>query len=142
MKVVIGADQGGFELKETIKAYLETTDHEIIDVTETPAKDFIASTAAIVDKVQADDKTLGIAIDAYGVGSFMAGTKHKGAIVANLSDERTAYMTRKHNNARIITLGQEIVGPELARNIVREFLKADYAAGRHQVRVDMLNEMC
>ncbi|HAQ2261052.1 TPA: galactose-6-phosphate isomerase subunit LacA, partial [Enterococcus faecium] len=52
-----------------------------------------------------------------------------------------AYMTRKHNNSRMITLGSKIVGDELALNIVKEFLQANYDGGRHQVRVDMLNKM-
>ncbi|WP_195854126.1 galactose-6-phosphate isomerase subunit LacA [Aerococcus tenax] len=142
MKVIIGADKGGFELKNKIKKYLEGNDYDVVDVTEDPAKDFVESTNKILDKVLENDSNLGVAVDAYGVGSFMAGTKHKKAIVAELSDERTAYMTREHNNARMITLGQEVVGEELAFNIVREFLSAEYAGGRHQVRVDMLNEMC
>ena len=51
-------------------------------------------------------------------------------------------MTRGHNNARIITLGAEIVGDELAKNIVKDFVEAKYDGGRHQIRVDMLNKMC
>jgi Ribose 5-phosphate isomerase RpiB len=51
-------------------------------------------------------------------------------------------MTRRHNNARIITLGSEIVGVELAKSVAKAFVTADYDGGRHQVRVDMLNAMC
>ena len=71
---------------------------------------------------------MGIAIDAYGAGSFMVATKVKGMIAAEVSDERSAYMTRGHNNARIITLGAEIVGDELAKNIVKDFVEAMTAA--------------
>ena len=92
--------------------------------------------------IQKNDKNLGIAIDAYGAGSFMVATKVKGMIAAEVSDERSAYMTRGHNNARIITLGAEIVGDELAKNIVKDFVEAKYDGGRHQIRVDMLNKMC
>lgn len=66
----------------------------------------------------------------------------KGMIAANVSDERTAYMTRSHNNSRIITMGYKIVGEELAKNISKEFVLGKYDAGRHQIRVDMLNKMC
>ena len=62
-------------------------------------------------------------------------------VAANISDERSAYMTREHNNARMVCMGPKVVGPELALRIVDEFLAADYAAGRHQIRVDMLNKM-
>ena len=65
----------------------------------------------------------------------------KGMVAANISDERSAYMTREHNNSRIVCRGSAVVGSEVAKKIAREFLKADYAAGRHQVRVDMLNKM-
>ena len=71
----------------------------------------------------------------------MVATKIKGIIAAEVSDERSAYMTREHNNSSIITIGSKIVGSELALNIVKEFLQASYDGGRHQIRVDMLNKM-
>ncbi len=80
-------------------------------------------------------------IDGFGVGSFMVAAKVKGMIAAEVSDERSAYMTREHNDARLITLGTNIVGQELALAIANVFLNAPYRGGRHQIRVDMLNEM-
>ena len=71
----------------------------------------------------------------------MVATKIKGMIAAEVSDERSAYMTRGHNNARMITLGSEIVGEGLAKNIVKAFVTGTYDGGRHQIRVDMLNKM-
>ena len=88
-----------------------------------------------------NEGSMGIAFDGYGAGSFMVATKVKGMVAAEVSDERSAYMTREHNNARMITIGAEIVGEELAKNIVKEFLAAHYDGGRHQIRVDMLNKM-
>ncbi|HHK5582647.1 TPA: galactose-6-phosphate isomerase subunit LacA, partial [Streptococcus mutans] len=125
-----------------IKTFLKDNNHEVLDVTERKDLDFVDSTLAVVHEVQKNDKNLGIAIDAYGAGSFMVATKVKGMIAAEVSDERSAYMTRGHNNARIITLGAEIVGDELAKNIVKDFVEAKYDGGRHQIRVDMLNKMC
>ncbi|MCI5775057.1 MAG: galactose-6-phosphate isomerase subunit LacA [Aerococcus sp.] len=141
-RVIIGSDQDGVTLKQHLIDYLKSEDHEVVDVTETPAEDFVELTNVIVDELNADEKAVAIAIDKYGVGSFMAASKHQGIVAAELSDERTAYMTRRHNNARLITMGQEIVGVELAKNIVKEFISADYDGGRHQVRVDMMNELC
>ena len=80
-------------------------------------------------------------VDGYGAGSYMAASKVKGMICAEISDERSAYMTRQHNNAKVICLGAQIVGPGLAKSIAREFLAADYDGGRHQIRVDMLDKM-
>lgn len=142
MTIIIGSDAAGKRLKDVIKTFLKDNNHEVLDVTERKDLDFVDSTLAVVHEVQKNDKNLGIAIDAYGAGSFMVATKVKGMIAAEVSDERSAYMTRGHNNARIITLGAEIVGDELAKNIVKDFVEAKYDGGRHQIRVDMLNKMC
>lgn len=72
----------------------------------------------------------------------MTACKIKGMIAAEISEERSAYMTRQHNNAKAICLGNDILGKGLAKNVVKEFLAAEYDGGRHQVRVDMLNCMC
>ncbi|MGO2696649.1 galactose-6-phosphate isomerase subunit LacA [Bavariicoccus seileri] len=141
-RVVIGTDNGGLELKEFIKDYLLAEGFEVVDKTPEPATDFVESSLAVAQELLKDDDSLGIAFDAYGAGSFMTATKIKGMIVAEVSEERSAYMTREHNNARMITLGNEIVGKGLAKNIVKEFLSAHYDGGRHQIRVDMLNKMC
>ena len=61
---------------------------------------------------------------------------------AEVSDERSAYMTRGHNNSRMITMGAEFVGDELAKTIAKGFVNGNYDGGRLQIRVDMLNKMC
>ncbi|MBJ8349704.1 galactose-6-phosphate isomerase subunit LacA [Streptococcus zalophi] len=141
MTIVIGADPAGKELKKIVKDYLISNDYDVFDVNEASDKDFVETTLAVAQEVQKSDDNLGIAIDAYGAGSFMVGTKIKGMVCAEVSDERSAYMTRGHNNARMITMGAEIVGRELARNIVKGFVTGSYDGGRHQIRVDMLNKM-
>lgn len=141
MRVVIGSDKDGMELKDLIKGYLVEEGFEVADKSETASADFVESTLAIAKDLDENEGSMGIAIDGYGAGSFMTATKIKGMVAAEVSDERSAYMTREHNNARMITLGSKIVGTELAKNIVKEFLAAHYDGGRHQVRVDMLNKM-
>ncbi|HHJ7553091.1 TPA: galactose-6-phosphate isomerase subunit LacA [Streptococcus pyogenes] len=138
----MGADKAGQELKEVIKDYLKEGKYEVVDVSENEVRDFVDTTLAVVKEVNASDDNLGIVIDAYGVGSFMVATKIKGMVAAEVSDERSAYMTRGHNNARIITLGSEISAPGIAKNIIKGFVEGKYDGGRHQVRVDMLNKMC
>lgn len=141
MRVVIGSDKEGMELKNMIKCYLLENNFEVIDKSEESSEDFVESTVAIAKDVLENKGSLGIAFDGYGAGSFMVATKIKGIIAAEVSDERSAYMTREHNNSSIITIGSKIVGSELALNIVKEFLEASYDGGRHQIRVDMLNKM-
>lgn len=142
MKVYLGSDEKGFPLKETVKKHLEAKAYDVVDLTPEPAEDFVDSTVKVAQEVLADDSARGLLFDEFGVGSFIAGAKIKGAIVAEVSDERSAYMTREHNNTKIITLGSELLGDTLAKNIVDAFLDADYDGGRHQIRVDMLNAMC
>lgn len=142
MTIIIGSDVDGKRLKDLIKVYLKENDFEVLDVTEGKDLDFVDSIVSVAREVQKSDDNLGIAIDAYGAGSFIVATKIKGMIAAEVSDERSAYMTRGHNNSKMITLGSEIVGDTLAKNVVKGFVNEHYDGGRHQIRVDMLNKMC
>ena len=141
MAIVVGADLKGTRLKDVVKNFLVEEGFEVIDVTK-DGQDFVDVTLAVASEVNKDEQNLGIVIDAYGAGPFMVATKIKGMVAAEVSDERSAYMTRGHNNSRIITVGAEIVGDELAKNIAKGFVNGKYDGGRHQIRVDMLNKMC
>ena len=142
MTIVLGADNNGQVLKNKIKDFLLSEGYPIQDVSENTKQDFVDATLAVAKAVNESDDNLGVVIDAYGDGSFMVATKIKGMVAAQVSDERSAYMTRGHNNSRMITMGSEIVGDELAKNIVLGFVNGTYDGGRHQIRVDMLNKMC
>ena len=141
MAIVVGADLKGTRLKDVVKNFLVEEGFEVIDVTK-DGQDFVDVTLVVASEVNKDEQNLGIVIDAYGAGPFMVATKIKGMVAAEVSDERSAYMTREHNNARMITVGAEIVGDELAKNIAKSFVNGKYDGGRHQIRVDMLNKMC
>lgn len=141
MSVIIGADAAGIRLKEVVKEYLEAEGFQVVDVTE-EGQDFVDVTLAVAKEVKQAEDNLGIIIDAYGAGPFMVATKIKGMVAAEVSDERSAYMTRGHNNSRMITMGAQIVGDQLAKNIAKGFVNGKYDGGRHQIRVDMLNKMC
>jgi len=141
MAIVVGADHKGTRLKDVVKNFLVEEGFEVIDVTK-DGQDFVDVTLAVSSEVNKDEQNLGIVIDAYGAGPFMVATKIKGMVAAEVSDERSAYMTRGHNNSRMITVGAEIVGDELAKNIAKGFVNGKYDGGRHQIRVDMLNKMC
>lgn len=141
MAIVVGADLKGTRLKDVVKNFLVEEGFEVIDVTK-DGQDFVDVTLAVASEVNKDEQNLGIVIDAYGAGPFMVATKIKGMVAAEVSDERSTYMTRGHNNSRMITVGAEIVGDELAKNIAKGFVNGKYDGGRHQIRVDMLNKMC
>ena len=141
MAIVVGADAAGIRLKEVVKEYLEAEGFQVVDVTE-EGQDFVDVTLAVAKEVKQAEDNLGIVIDAYGAGPFMVATKIKGMVAAEVSDERSAYMTRGHNNSRMITMGAQIVGDQLAKNIAKGFVNGKYDGGRHHIRVDMLNKMC
>ena len=125
MAIIIGADKAGTELKDVIKDYLKEGKYEVIDVSENEVRDFVDTTLAVAKEVNASEDNLGIVIDAYGVGSFMVATKIKGMVAAEVSDERSAYMTRGHNNSRIITLVLKLVHQELQKTLSKALLKVN-----------------
>lgn len=141
MRVVIVSNTEGMPLKEAIKDALVADGHEVVDYSSAPAADFIDSALIVAHDLLEHDDSLGFAIDGYGVGSYMAATRVKGVVAASISDERSAYMTREHNDCRLVCMGSKVVGSEVATRIAREFLAADYAGGRHQIRVNMLHKM-
>ena len=141
MAIIIGADAAGNKLKDVVKDFLIGENFEVVDVTK-EGQDFVDVTLAVAAEVNKEKQNLGIVIDSYGAGPFMVATKIKGMVAAEVSDERSAYMTRGHNNSRMITMGAEIVGEGLAKNIAKGFVNGKYDGGRHQIRVDMLNKMC
>lgn len=141
MKVVIGSDKDGFSLKEKVKKYLQARNNEVLDVTPEPAIDFVESSLKVTRAVMDNDIKKAIMFDKYGVGSAMASNKVKGMVTANVNEERTAHMTAMHNGAKAIALGSGIVGEELAYSIVQHYLDTEYAGGRHQIRLNMLEEM-
>ena len=141
MRIIIGSDAGGMSLKEVVKAHLVESGHDVVDLSVEPAADFVDSAVAVAHELLADPDALGFAFDEYGAGSYMAACKVKGIVACECSDERSAFMTRQHNNARLITMGAGVTGPVIAKGICDQFLQEAYAGGRHQVRVDMLNKM-
>lgn len=142
MKIFLGADKDGMVLKDVVKEFLVSEGCNVVDLAEEAFTNFVESAKAVANEVLKDDSYRGILFDKYGAGSYVSVTKIPGVVAAEVSDERSAYMTREHNNSKIITMGQEIVGQGLAKNIAKEFLAADYDGGRHQIRVDMLSSMC
>lgn len=141
MKIAIGSDTDGFELKEYLKKYLLGKGFEVVDKTPEKGFNLVQSSKLVAKSILDGEVERGVAIDLYGAGSFMVGCKHKGIICAEVSDEHSAKMTSQHNSANMITIGSGIVGNKLAEAIVDAYLKEKYAGGRHQIRVDMLNKM-
>ena len=143
MKLVIGNDHAAVELKNEIKAYLEEKGHEVINIgTDThDSCNYPEYGEKVARAVVAKEVDLGILICGTGVGISIAANKVKGIRAVVCSEPCSARLAREHNNANILAFGARIVGEELAKTIVKEYLDASFLGGRHQTRVDMISEI-
>lgn len=143
MKLAIASDHAGFELKEELKQYLENEGHEVLD--EGPFNSDSVDYPDYAKKLTKDvvDKNveLGIGICGTGIGMNIACNKAKGIRAALCSDPLSASLTRHHNNANVLNLGARIIGSELAKSIVDSFLNNEFDGGRHQKRIDKIENL-
>ncbi len=140
MKIGIGNDHTGIEMKNEIKAYVEEMGYEVVnygtDVHE--SCNYPEYGEKVARAVAAKEVDLGILICGTGLGISLAANKVKGIRAAVCSEPYTARLSRQHNNANIIAFGARVVGIEMAKMIVKEWLDAEFMGGRHQDRVDMI----
>ena len=143
MKIAMGADHGGYSLKEVIKKHLVENGHEVLDLGthDTESCNYPVYAEKVAYAVKDKDADLGVLICGTGIGMSIAANKVKGIRAAAVSDCFTAQATREHNDSNIICLGERIVGPGLAMRIVDTWLEASFQGGRHQTRVDMICEL-
>ncbi len=142
MKVIIGADHAGYHLKEEIVKFFEeeNIDYEDIGTDSTESVDYPDYAAGVAKKVAAGEGRLGILICGTGIGMSIAANKFKGIRAAHCHDTVSARDTRRHNDSNVLTMGGRIIGPELAREIVRVWLEESFDGGRHQRRVDKIGK--
>jgi len=140
MKIAIGNDHAAVEMKNEIKAYLESKGHEVINFgTDTSAScNYPEYGRAVGMAVASGEAQCGVLICGTGVGISLAANKVKGIRAAVCSEPVTARLTKQHNDANIICFGARIVGIELAKEIVDAYLDNEFEGGRHQTRVDMI----
>jgi ribose 5-phosphate isomerase B len=138
--VALGADHGGFDLKEQLKEYLRVWGYTALDLGtfNREAVDYPDFAEAVANAVVRGDAWRGIVIDSAGIGSSIAANKVPGARAALCYDRATARNSREHNDANIISLGAKLIAPEVAREIVAAWLDTPFAGGRHQKRVDKI----
>lgn len=143
MRIGIGNDHVAIELKNTIKEHLEQQGYEVVDFgTNSPERfDYPISGFKVGKAVASGDVDLGVLICGTGVGISLAANKVHGIRACVCSDPYSAKLSREHNNTNIIAFGARVVGPELAKMIVDEWLGAAFQGGRHQRRIDMLAEI-
>jgi len=138
--IALGADHGGFSLKENLKEFLLKQGYKVDDCgTYSPdSVDYPDFAYAVAKKVSEGDAWRGIIIDGAGIGSCMVANKVSGVRAAMCYDHATALNSREHNNANVLTLGAGLIFPTLARQIVLTWLNTIFAGGRHARRVDKI----
>lgn len=137
MKIFLGADHGGYLLKEEIKTLLSDLEYEAKDLgTSGPdSVDYPPFGKAVAEKVVSDPESLGIVICGSGIGISIAANKVSGARAALCTTSTHARLSRQHNNANILALGERMTGVEIAKDIVKTFLETEFEGGRHERRV-------
>ncbi|MEX2785557.1 ribose 5-phosphate isomerase B [Streptococcus sp. H49] len=140
MKLVIGSDHVGFELKKVIIEYLAELGYDVADFGPDSAErtDYPLYGQKVAQAVAAGDFDLGILICGTGVGISISANKVKGIRAVVCSEPYSAKLSREHNNTNILAFGSRVVGPELAKMIVKEWLAAEFEGGRHAKRVEMI----
>lgn len=140
--IAIGADHGGYAMKEMLKAELQAK-YSVIDcgTHSTESVDYPDFALAVAQMVSGGRAWRGIMIDGAGIGSCMVANKVPGVRAALCYDYATAVNSREHNDANMLTVGAGLIGNNLAKQIVETWLKTDFGGGRHAKRVDKMMEI-
>jgi len=143
MKIAIGSDHAGFELKEDLRSYLRERDVEVVDFgveSETPA-DYPDIGCAVAEKISKGEYAQGILICGTGIGMSIVANRFSGVRAAVCHDLYTARLSREHNDANLLVLGGRLTGKGLAREILRVWLESSFQGGNHQRRLKKIESL-
>jgi len=143
MKISIGSDHAGFELKEKIKKYLVGLGHEYEDfgTNSTESVDYPDFALKVAESVAKKECDMGILICGSGLGMSMAANKIPGIRAALCSSPEMARLSREHNNANVLTIGARLTDENTAKEIVRVWLTTDFAGDRHLRRINKIRDI-
>ena len=141
--IAIGSDHGGYKLKEEIKKYLEEKEIEYTDcgTFDEESVDYPEIAQAVSAEVQDRHAEKGIVICRSGVGMSIVANKFKGIRCAKCNDEQEAKFSRMHNDSNVLALGADYMDVNKAIRIVRTWIATEFEGGRHQTRLDIINEI-
>lgn len=143
MRISIGSDHAGFEMKEKLKAYLAEQGHDVVDfgTHSIDSVDYPDFASAVGQAVASGETERGVLVCGSGIGVAIAANKIDGVRAANVTDAEMAKMSRLHNDANVVTMGGRYLPEELAHEIVDTFLETAFEGGRHQRRVDKISAL-
>jgi ribose 5-phosphate isomerase B len=141
MKFYIATDHAGFNYKESIKEYVSSKGHEIVDLgPDTPDRvDYPDYARRCAEAVRDEPGSFGILVCGTGIGISIAANKVEGIRAALCHDAYTAAMSRAHNNAQILCFGERVVGMGVVQSMIDAFIETEFEGGRHAGRVDKIN---
>lgn len=141
MKIAIGSDHGGYELKELVVNFLQDNGHEVKDCgcNSPDSVDYPDFAEKVCAEVRNSSCEGGILICGTGIGMSIAANRYRDIRAALCHEAFTARMSREHNNANILCMGARVIGSEVALDIVRNWVSTEFAGGRHQQRLDKLS---
>lgn len=142
MKIALGCDHGGYELKEKVKSHLGKKGYEVIDLGchSTESVNYPVYGKAVGEAVAKKEADYGVVICGTGIGISIAANKVKGVRAALCMNTTMARLTREHNDANVLAFGARMVGDVLALEMVDTFLTTAFEGGRHVARVEMLED--
>ncbi len=142
MKIALGSDHGGFELKEKVKTFLIENNYEVVDYgcESTQSVNYPNYGILVGEAVASSECERGIVVCGSGIGISIAANKVKGVRCALVHDLYSAKMTRLHNDSNVLAMGGRVIGDDLALAIVKTWVETEYEGGRHQNRLDIISE--
>jgi ribose 5-phosphate isomerase B len=142
MRIAIGSDHAGFELKEQLAARLRAAGHDVLDCgTQSPEPaDYPVYARAVARAVAGGEAGAGVLVCGTGIGVSIAANRVRGVRAARCLSEYDARMARRHNDANVLCLGSRVTGSGLAEAILDAFLDAGFEGGRHARRVALIDD--
>ena len=143
MRIALASDHAGFALKDELAAWLRDTGHVVLDLgTNGPESvDYPEFGARLASAVASGEVERGVAVCGSGIGISIAVNRNPKCRCARVDDPLSARLSREHNDANVLALGGRLVGSDMAKACVIEFLGTSFAGGRHQRRVDQLSQL-
>ena len=143
MKIAIGADHAGYSLKEKLRVRLATEGHEVVDygATSDTSCDYPDFAQPVAREVAAGRSDRGILVCSTGIGMAIAANKVDGVRAAPALNLDEVHLTREHNDANVLTIGAKYLGEDQAVELIHEFLKTEFAGGRHARRVAKIAQL-
>lgn len=141
MRVAIGSDHAGFELKEAIKLWLVDLGHTVLDLGchSTERADYPTHAQSVAHEVASQHADRGVLVCGSGIGVSIAANRIPGVRAALVNEPLSARLCREHNDANIVCMGARLIGQDMALEILKNFLSTPFAGGRHQQRIELID---